>query len=231
MTLHQTGARKVGVRAGRGSDMFNRRQVLKIAGALALGFATTPSILQAADTTSDLKSGAKVFIENLAGEALNSLTQSQISVVDRRQRFQDLMHRYFAFNAIAKWVLGRYWRKANADQRKEYLTLFEKLMIITYADRFEKYSGETLAVEKTEIRGKNDALVHSKLQRPNGQSPIAVVWRVRPKGDSFKVVDVLVEGLSMGITQQKEFSSVIRKNNNNIDGLLSELRKRVNVDT
>jgi ABC-type transporter MlaC component len=41
----------------------------------------------------------------------------------------------------------------------------------------------------------------------------------------------MVEGLSMGITQQKEFSSVIRKNNNKVEGLLSELRKRVNVDT
>ena len=37
----------------------------------------------------------------------------------------------------------------------------------------------------------------------------------------------MVEGMSMGITQQKEFSSVIRKNGNGVQGLLDELKKRI----
>lgn len=185
----------------------------------------------AVEETSSLKEGAVRFVKNLIDEALTSLTDSELEILERRERFRDLMHRYFAFNAIAKWVLGRYWRKASDVEKDEYLVLFEKLMVITYADRFESYAGEKLTIEKAEIRGENDALVHSLLERPHEQKPISVIWRLRPKDDSFKIVDVMVEGLSMGITQQKEFSSVIRNHDNKVEGLLSELRKRLNLDT
>lgn len=211
--------------------MLNRRLFSIFALVAAGGMVFAPRKSLAAVEKIDLEKGAKKLIEMLAEEVLASLTNDHLQVDERREVFREIMHRYFAFDAIAKWVLGRYWRRASGPQKEEYLSLFEKLMVITYADRFEKYAGEKLVLEKTEIRGEQDALVHSLLKRPNGQKPIKVIWRVRPKGEAFKIVDVMVEGLSMGITQQKEFSSVIRQHNNKVEGLLSELRKRVNVDT
>jgi len=142
-----------------------------------------------------------------------------------------MLHEYFAFEGIAKWALGRYWRRASKDERDEFLTLFEELMVVTYADRFEWYSGETLSVLKAEVRGGKDALVHTRLIRPGGLKPVDVSWRVRRKGDDYKIVDVMVEGLSMGLTQQKEFASVIRQNGGKVQSLLDELRKRLAAST
>lgn len=211
--------------------MLSRRLFLAFTSAFLSSATIIPVAAFAKKSTEYTETRAKIFIGKLAEEALISLTKSELSIVERRGLFRDLMRRYFAFNVIAKWVLGRYWKRATDFEKDEYLTLFEKLMVITYADRFEAYTGEKLIVKKAETRGKSDILVHSLLERPNGQEPIAVIWRLRPKDSTFKIVDVMVEGLSMGITQQKEFSSVIRKNNNKVEGLLSELRKRVNVDT
>ena len=70
-------------------------------------------------------------------------------------------------------------------------------------------------------------MVHSLITRPEGLKPVAVIWRVSQKNETFKIVDLMVEGLSMGLTQQKEFASVIRMNGGKIEGLLSELRKRL----
>ncbi len=211
--------------------MYSRRWFLAFTSAAVTEISFGRSALYAAENTVSLQEGAVEFVSSLADEALSSLTDSSLNLIERRERFRELMHRYFAFNAIAKWVLGRYWRKASDAEKDEYLDLFEKLMVITYADRFETYAGEKLTIEKSELRGEKDALVHSLLERPHEQKPISVIWRVRPKDDSYKIVDVMVEGLSMGITQQKEFSSVIRNHNNKVEGLLSELRKRVNIDT
>ena len=80
---------------------------------------------------------------------------------------------------------------------------------------------------KSEIRGANDILVHSILKRSKGVKSVGVIWRVRKSRDKFKIVDLMVEGLSMGLTQQKEFSSVIRKNGGKVQALIEELRKRV----
>ncbi len=170
---------------------------------------------------------AKVFIQSLANEAVKSLTGEGVSKIERRDRFRMLMLDKFAFKVIAKWVLGRHWRKASDEERKEYLTLFEDLMVVTYADRFAKYSGEKLTIKNTEKRGTKDVLVHSILLPSNGSQPVNVAWRVRKSKTAHKVVDVMVEGVSMGIAQKNEFASVIRKNGGKLSGLLEELKKRL----
>jgi len=170
---------------------------------------------------------ARSFVVALADRTIGSLTEKEIDKKERRNRFRALMLEYFAFKSIAKWVLGRYWRRANETQRKEFMVLFEDLLVVVYADRFAKYSGLRLDVGKSEIRGTNDILVHSILKRSKGVKTVGVIWRVRRNRDKFKIVDLMVEGLSMGLTQQKEFSSVIRKNGGKVQGLIEELRKRV----
>lgn len=174
---------------------------------------------------------AKAFVEDMAVKAIAELTVSDLDKDKRRRRFREMMHEYFAFKGIAKWVLGRYWRRATEVERKEYLELFEQLMVAVYTERFERYSGETLSVERAEVRGGKDVLVHSRLLRPNGLKPIKVAWRVRADGHVYRVVDILVEGLSMGVTQREEFASFIRQNNGRVQSLLIELRKRIEAAT
>ena len=174
---------------------------------------------------------AKAFVEDMAVKAIAELTVSDLDKDKRRRRFREMMHEYFAFKGIAKWVLGRYWRRATEVERKEYLELFEQLMVAVYTERFERYSGETLSVERAEVRGGKDVLVHSRLLRPNGLKPIEVAWRVRADGHVYRVVDIMVEGLSMGLTQREEFASFIRQNNGRVQSLIIELRKRIEAAT
>lgn len=170
--------------------------------------------------------GAKKFIESLAEKAVKSLAAPDIDTAERRKRFRALMLENFDFKRIAAWVLGRYWRGASEAEKTEYLKLFEDMMVLVYADRFAKYSGESLSVGISEQRG-DDVLVHSEIIRPGGLKPVEVAWRVSATDSNFKIIDVMVEGLSMGITQQKEFASVIRQNGNGVQGLLDELKKRI----
>ena len=67
--------------------------------------------------------------------------------------------------------------------------------------------------------------MRTTISDPAGK-PIVVDFRVRPDGDSFKVIDVVVEGLSMLKTQRDEFSSVIQRNG--LDGLINSLQQGSN---
>ncbi len=171
--------------------------------------------------------GAEKFISSMAAKALAALTDPKVSRRERVKRFRAILNDYFAVKAIGRWVLGRHWRRATKTERKEYLGLFEDLLVTTYLDRFTRYSGETLAVSNSAVYGKNDIMVYSQILRANGEPPLKVEWRVRAKGDGYKIVDVIVAGISMGQTQRSEFASVIRQKGGAIKGLLEELRKRV----
>ena len=174
--------------------------------------------------------GAKKFIEILTSDAISMLTVEDISKTERADRFRRLMNENFAIKGIAKFVIGRHWRKATESEKKEYLQLFEDLLVATYSDRFSKYSGEKLLVNKSEVRGKGDALVHTIMIRVDGAKPLKVTWRVRGKNGIYKIVDIMVEGISMVVTQKSEFASFIQKNGGSLGPLLIELRKRIQDD-
>ena len=172
-----------------------------------------------------LADGAGKFISSMASKAISALTEEGISREQRVARFRELLNDNFAVKSIGRWALGRYWRKATYAERSEYLQLFENLIVTSYVDRFEKYSGETLTVTKTEVKKAGDAIVFSQITRSEGVSSIKVDWRVRTKEGEYKIIDVIVEGISMGQTQRSEFASVIRKNGGKVKGLIAKLRQ------
>ena len=170
-------------------------------------------------------SGAEKFVESLANSAISSLTNQTLTQKERQNNFRGLLRDYFDINGIGKWALGRYWRKASQKERTEYLELFENLIVGTYSNRFNAYSDEKLLVKGSTSRGRF-ALVKSLLNRDN-QKPIRIDWRVTRPDGSYKIFDIVVEGVSMIQTQRSEFSSVIRRNGGNVSGLLIALRKKV----
>ena len=198
--------------------------VLFIAALVAAGLPTGPA------RADEFGAGAKKFIEILTSDAISMLTVEDISKTERADRFRRLMNENFAIKGIAKFVIGRHWRKATESEKKEYLQLFEDLLVTTYADRFSKYSGEKLLVNKSEVRGKSDALVHTIMIRVDGAKLLKVTWRVRGKNGIYKIVDIMVEGISMVVTQKSEFASFIQKNGGSLGPLLIELRKRIQDD-
>ncbi len=173
----------------------------------------------------DLSNRASQFIEGLADKAIAALTEESVSRDERITRFRKLLNEHFAVQTIGQWVLGRYWNRATDKEKEEYLSLFEDLIVITYVDRFTAYSGEKLSVTKSVPANGEDLLVTTVITQPNSTEKVEVSWRVREYKDSFKIVDVIVAGVSMGQTQRSEFASVIRRNGGTVEGLLSKLRE------
>jgi len=176
----------------------------------------------------DFSATAEKFIVQLADDAISKLTDKEVALEEQEQRFRGIIRDYIAFKSIARWVLGgRYWRAASDEQRERYLNLFEQLMVSTYAHRFQNYSGETLEISGVRKIDASQALVQTTLQRPNADKALRVDWRVRGSGDTLKVIDIMVEGLSMAQTQRSEFSSVMRSNGGDLDKLMADLEKRL----
>jgi phospholipid transport system substrate-binding protein len=67
--------------------------------------------------------------------------------------------------------------------------------------------------------------------QPGREKSVRIDWRIRANEGTYKVVDILVEGISMSVTKRSEFASVIRRNGDNVEALLVELRKRLHNDT
>jgi len=197
--------------------MYQRRRLL-IAGVLiaALGFVGARTAAAASP---------EEVIRSIGTTGLTSLTEKGINEEERERRFRELLHKNFDLPEIAKFTLGVYWRSATEQQRAEYARLFEDFVVKSYAYRFKDYDGQTFRVTQTVDVSATDKVVQSEILRSGGP-PIRMNWRVRGPQE-YKVVDVILEGVSMLTTQRDEFTAVIRNNGGKVDGLLAALRDRI----
>lgn len=169
---------------------------------------------------------AEKFIKHLANQAIKELGDKAITREERGKRFRTLFVKHFDVPTIARWVLGRYWPSATSEQRHQYLSLFEEMIVVTYSERFVELGEDVFSVTEAQLKGEKDIIVRSTLERPQHEQRVQLDWRVRDRDGEFRIIDVMVEGVSMGQTQRSEFASVIRNSGGTIDGLIEELRKR-----
>jgi phospholipid transport system substrate-binding protein len=191
----------------------------------ALG-AVAPRLAGAADTPPAGGEPAK-FVQSLGDQAISIITDASLSKTDRETRFHDMFVNSFDVPAIGRFVLGRYWRSANDTQRQEFLKLFEDMIVKTYNNRFSEYKGEQFKVTGARPDGDSTLVTTNVTQPKTGAQPVKVDWRVLKQSSGLKIVDVIIEGVSMSVTQQQEFGSVIQRNGGQIDGLLASMRERI----
>jgi phospholipid transport system substrate-binding protein len=166
------------------------------------------------------------FIKTLSHEAISSLTRDSISTAERERRFRDLFTKNFDVPGIGQFVLGLYWRRATPEQRREFLKLFEDFVVRSYAKQFGEYSGDEFRTSQIIRVSETDTLVSSQLRPTAEKQFVRVDWRVRSVNSAYKIVDVVVEGISMSVTHRDEFASVIRSSGGTVDGLIAALRKK-----
>jgi phospholipid transport system substrate-binding protein len=191
-----------------------------------VGLALTWAAGGSVGAAESLEVRAETFIASLTENAVQALTVEGASRTERVRRFRRLFNDHFAVRGIAKWILGRYWRRASDRERGEYLTLFEDMIVVSYVDRFANYTGETLAITKTVALDDGNAMVFSEIARPAGGPPVRVDWRVATEDGRLRVVDVVVEGTSMSTTLRSDFGSIIRRQGGKVAGLIEVLRAK-----
>jgi phospholipid transport system substrate-binding protein len=194
-----------------------RRSFLPAAVALWIGVAALAPLAPAAADPATL-------ITEMSNQALEVLGKN-VSPSQRDARFRALFNQDFDVPAIARFVLGRYWRVATTSQQREFVRLFALYTAFTYSNRLAAYSGEKLRVTGSQPEP-DGPIVTSEIIRPNGAPPTKIDWRLSRADGTYKITDVIVDGISMAVTQRSEFASVIQRHGGQVQGLLTLLRQK-----
>lgn len=167
---------------------------------------------------------SKIFIQELADEAIAFLS-ADLSIDKKKKKFETLLNDKFDMRTIARFSMGRYFRLASDAQKKEYFSLFDDMIIDVYSKRFGEYTDEKLEVVSANYNGKNDAIVNTRIV-PKSGAAISIDWRVRLKDNKYQIVDVVIEGISMAVTNRSEFASIIERGGGRVDALIEHLKNR-----
>ena len=166
------------------------------------------------------------YVMEITKNAINVLTNASVDQNNKEVQFGELFDKNFDVPSISRFVLGKYWKQASLDQKKKFIKAFRNYIVKTYSSRFNEYSGEQLTLLNFENESNPKIfIVHTGLER-DGATMIKVDWRIGKKKDSYVILDIIIEGISLAVTQRSEFVSVIDQNDGSIDKLISLLKER-----
>jgi phospholipid transport system substrate-binding protein len=196
------------------NDRTSRRRLL--AGLAALSAAAALGRPARAATTA-----ATAFVTGLTQELLALVTSGQ---PDARvySGFESILARYADMPAVAASVLGPPWRGASAAQRQAFVAAFQHYLARRYGKQFRDYRSAKFQVTGARDGGKAGILVATKVLRP-GQDAIAVDWQVSDRSGQTKVVNLIIEGVSMLATERSQIGAMLDAQKGNLDRLTAQL--------
>jgi phospholipid transport system substrate-binding protein len=172
---------------------------------------------------------AASFLGGFRDQGSAMLADPGLGPDDRRAAVRRLLTASFDLQTIGRFVLGKYWRRASLQERDEFRRLFEDYAAAAIARRLDGFGGETLTLGQARLERPGLAVVASRVARAEG-APVVVDWRLRHGKAGWRIIDVVVEGVSLALAQRAELTSIVRNNGGRLAALLAKLRQAMEQD-
>ena len=162
-----------------------------------------PVLAQAADP-------ARATVDAL-DDGIIAMMKGGGNAASRGTAIAPVLDRAYDLSLMTRLSVGPSWTAIAPADQKALVAAFRKMTIAQYARNFDRFSGERFAVDpKIEERG-GDKLVRTTLTSP-GDAPVAISYRLRQDGGSWKIIDVFYKNaISQIATRRSDFASVLEK--------------------
>ena len=168
------------------------------------------------------------LVQKITDDVMASIkSDKQLAAGDRQKALklaEEKILPFVDFEQATRLAVGRSWSQASPEQKKRLVSEFKNMLVRTYSNAVEAYQGQTLKVLPS--RGKadpEDTVVRTQFNRAGGQ-PLPIEFHMRQADNTWKVYDIVVEGVSLVMTYRSEFDAVVKQEG--IDGLIKRLAQK-----
>jgi ABC-type transporter MlaC component len=186
--------------------MSGRHARSRLAAALAAGLILAFAGPAGAADAGNAQARARAIVHDMADSVIAVLRQGA-SRAAREATFRTMYTSHFDRVGIAAWAAGRAYRAAAPAARADYLAAFDDYIVKAYSYELTRYKGQKLRIDKTDRDG-GDVIVDSELINPDlhADRNIEMKWRLHQVGDSLLVSDVVIDKISMALTEKRAFN-------------------------
>ena len=183
--------------------------------------------LEINDSKDDIESNPYNFIDSNAQRMVKILTeQSDLFETDRtqyEQKIKDIFEPMIDFKRVAASVMGRkYYLLATKEQREEFVLIFKDSLLDTYAETLAQWGDSTIKTEfvndYSNLELKN-VEVRQVLDTGNSKYPIS--YKLRKNGKDWKIVNIIINGVNLGLTFRNQFQALAISQNEDIEATLN----------
>lgn len=210
-----------------GSRRRSRGHSLCVVGILALAVSLAIGLdwVACAHHTWALASGPMEAIKGSIDDALRILADKDLQGKDkskeRRQKLEAVVSSRFSYEEMSRRTLGAQWAKMSEAEREEFVELFRGLLVNSYADRVESYSGDPINYVGERVENEY-AEVRTRVML--GQAEVPLDYRLIKRDGDWRVYDVVIDGISLVSNYRGQFSKILK--NGSYQDLVEQLRKK-----
>ena len=168
-------------------------------------------------------SAPRELVRGITDAVIKVLREKGMSADDKRKRIEDIVFDYVDFETTSRLVLAKHWRNLNEDQKTQFIQEFRRHLSVTYGKNVESYQDETVTITGDRKEARGDSTVKTRIVR-NGPNDILVDYRLRRKGNGWKIIDLIIERVSLVSNFRSQFQQIVA--NDGIERLIDLLRKK-----
>ena len=171
-------------------------------------------------------SDPKTFITELVNDAINTLSNKNISETDKNKKIETIALQNVDIEALSMYTLGDIRKTLDQGTLEKYKDLFENYFLKSLTSRLTDYSTQKFEVLSADQKSEAYTIVSSRIVKNSSQPELKIKWRVYTKDPAKPLIrDLIVEGLSLAKTQREEFASILNSNNNDMNILFQKLEE------
>ncbi len=139
----------------------------------------------------------------------------------RYERLEPIINNTHQIPYIARLTVGKYWGEMSDDDKDLFQSTFSKMVVSNYASRFQKYKGEYFKFVSEESMKRGMVVLIFDLYWANGIDSTRFNYILRQFDGKWKIVNIIVKGVSDLALKRAEFTSVIE--NEGLEKLLERI--------
>jgi phospholipid transport system substrate-binding protein len=177
----------------------------------------------------DAALSAESVVRQTSRHMLRSIAAEREALADNPQRLyrmvDSMLGPYVDYQRMARWILGKHWRRANATQRQRFTNEFRQLLIRTYATALLEYNGQPITyLAPRNNDASSDVTVRTEISPANGTT-IPVNYHMQQKDNRWMLYDISIDGISLVTNYRSSFASQMRRHGS-LDALIEALAAR-----
>jgi phospholipid transport system substrate-binding protein len=168
---------------------------------------------------------ARTHIDDLHRALIETMKQGrQLGLKGRYDKLAPVLFKAYDVPLMARIAVGPSWDSMPPPQQSRVVEAFSRMMVATYATRFDEFSGERFDVLQTVEQPPTGKIVKTRVTQSNGKT-VSLNYLVRLAGPEWKVVDVFLDGtISELANRRAEFTAILKSGGP--DALIASLRQQ-----
>ena len=166
---------------------------------------------------------ATTFVSNVVDDIIHNVLETEDTQEVKAAAFEERVLKAIDTQAIAKTVLAQYWKTATPKEKDDFIQAFKDMAVKATSEKFNLYTGQKMQFfSERPAQGKNQVFVDSAVETED--KPIQVIWRVREKDGQYRIIDIVIEGVSMTLSYRNEYTSYLQTHT--VAELIEQIKKQ-----